>query len=232
LQGAWLFEIGELAAMKKFEIEEIKQFLSKTEDRYRVAYDRQVSEFPRKCVFFGTTNNHNFLQDPTGNRRFWPVDINPANKKLNHWEKLTDNVVGLIWAEALSLYRDGETLELDSEAAKEAERMQGLHLEEDPREGLIIKYLETPLPEDWEEKEVWARRQYLEEPNGDIPRTRVCAAEIWSEALGMDPAKFGAWEARPIYDILRKLPDWRERKEGRIRFKIYGRQTAYYKVEQ
>ncbi len=72
LQAGWIFEIGELSAMKKSEVDEVKAFLSKTEDRYRVAYDRQVSEFPRKCVFFGTTNTRDFLRDETGNRRFGP----------------------------------------------------------------------------------------------------------------------------------------------------------------
>ena len=232
LQGAWIFELGELSAMKKSELEEVKAFLSKTEDRYRVAYDRQVSEFPRKCVFFGTTNNHNFLQDPTGNRRFWPVDINPEKRKLNHWDSLDDFEINQIWAEALSLYKAGESLELDKDTAKEAERMQGVHTEIDPREGLIQRYLDTKLPDDWDDKDVWERRNYLlEEPTGSITRKRVCAAEIWSEALGLDPAKFGAWEARPIYDILRKMPGWKERK-GRVTFKIYGKQTAYEKEGQ
>ncbi|OMD93001.1 virulence protein E [Paenibacillus odorifer] len=232
LQGAWIFEIGELSAMKKAEVEEIKAFLSKTDDRYRVAYDRQVSEFPRKCVFFGTTNNHNFLQDPTGNRRFWPINCNPSLKEESHWEHLTEELVGLIWAEVLHLYRGGERLELDKSAADEAERIQGLHLEEDPREGLIMKYLETPLPEDWESRTTWQRREYLDDPNGEIARTRVCAAEVWAEALGLDPAKFTAWEARAIYDILRKLPDWQERDKGRINFRLYGKQTAFEKRGQ
>lgn len=229
LQGAWIFELGELSAMKKTELEEVKAFLSKTEDRYRVAYDRQVSDFPRKCVFFGTTNNNNFLRDTTGNRRFWPVVVEPKNRELNHWDHMNDAVVGQIWAEALELYKTGESLELDKEAAEEAERIQGLHLEEDPREGLIQKYLETPLPENWDELDLWARRQYLDEPNGNIPRTRVCAAEIWAEALGQDPKKFSAWEARPVCDMLRKLPEWQE--GNKARFKIYGRQTAFCKTE-
>lgn len=229
LQRAWIFELGELSVLKKSELEEVKAFLSKTDDRYRVAYDRQVSEFPRKCVFFGTTNNHNFLQDPTGNRRFWPIDINPEKRQLSHWESLTEEVVGQIWAEALCLYESGESLQLDQEAAREAERVQGLHMEEDPREGIIQRYLETLLPEDWEEKDIWERRQYLEEPTtGSIQRVRVCAAEIWAEALRQDPSKFGVWEARPVYDILRKFPEWQERK-GRVRFGVYGRQTAYEK---
>ncbi|MGK9252382.1 VapE domain-containing protein [Paenibacillus humicus] len=228
LQGAWLFEIGELAAMNKAEIDEIKTFLSKTEDRYRVAYDRQVSEFPRKCVFFGTTNNHNFLKDPTGNRRFWPVDINPDAREHSHWEHLTEAEVGQIWAEAVSLYRAGEGLELDKEAAAAAERAQGLHMESDPREGLIREYLEKPLPENWVRLEIWERRDYLEKPDGDRPRTRICTAEIWAEALGQDPARFNSKESRPIYDILRRLPEWKEMGK-KAKFKHYGVQWAFEK---
>ncbi len=225
LQGAWIFELGELSAMKKTELEEVKAFLSKTEDRYRVAYDRQVSDFPRKCVFFGTTNNNNFLRDTTGNRRFWPVVVEPRKRELNHWDHMNDAVVGQIWAEAVVAFESGETLELDKEAADEAERIQLQHTEEDPREGLIQKYLETPLPENWDDLDLWARRQYLDEPNGNIPRTKVCAVEIWAEALGQDPKKFSSWESRPICDILRKLPEWRAGKLAR--FGKYGAQKAF-----
>src|SRR5690606_9735586 len=119
------------------EVEEVKAFLSKTEDRYRVAYDRQVSEFPRKCVFFGTTNTREFLRDATGNRRFWPVEVHPEKAKYSHWEHLTDELVQQIWAEALSWYKAGESLELDEEAREEAIRQQSSHMEIDPREGLI-----------------------------------------------------------------------------------------------
>ncbi|MFS1514581.1 virulence-associated E family protein [Chengkuizengella sp. SCS-71B] len=230
LQGSWIFEIGELAAMKKAEVEEIKQFLSKENDKYRVAYDRQVSEFPRKCVFFGTTNNHNFLKDTTGNRRFWPVTINPEKRTKNHFDKLSEEVIGQIWAEALSLYERGENLKLDRVIALEAERIQEAHMEGDPREGMIHDYLETPLPDNWNQMDVYARRNYLEQPTGDIERKRVCAAEIWAECLGNDPAKFSVWEARSIYDTLRRAKDWQERVPNRTRFKLYGTQTTFEKV--
>ncbi|MEV3721514.1 virulence-associated E family protein, partial [Paenibacillus larvae] len=65
LQSAWIFEFGELAGMTKAEVDEIKQFITKRSDKYRVAYDRVITDFPRKCVFFGSTNNWDFLKDPT-----------------------------------------------------------------------------------------------------------------------------------------------------------------------
>ena len=215
LQSGWIFEIGELSAMKRTEVEEVKAFLSKTEDRYRVAYDRQVSEFPRKCVFFGSTNTRDFLQDATGNRRFWPVDVHPEKARFIHWDYLTDDLVGQIWAEVICWFKAGEPLELDSEAREEATRQQASHMETDPREGIIQEWLETPIDDDW-----------MEESERGILRTRVCAAQIWAECLPNRKGAIRPWEAKEICDIMRRIPGWRERK-NRIRIPGYGLQTVF-----
>lgn len=82
IQGTWINEVGELTAMTKQETNAVKQFLSKTDDIYRAAYGRRTNKYPRRCVFFGTSNEEEFLKDMTGNRRFWPVDVgvHPAKK--------------------------------------------------------------------------------------------------------------------------------------------------------
>jgi len=215
LQAGWIFEIGELSALKKSEVDEVKAFLSKTEDRYRVAYDRQVSEFPRKCVFFGTTNTRDFLRDETGNRRFWPVDVDPASARLSHWDHLTDDVVGQIWAEALHLYKAGETLALDRNASDAAKQQQAEHLEIDPREGLVQEWLDTPVTDEF----------------GSDPyyHKRVCAAKIWVECLGGKIGMMQKWDARSICDILRRTQGWREL-PGRVRVTDYGQHTAFDRV--
>lgn len=66
LQGNWIIELAEMAATRKAEIEQIKQFVSKQEDTYRAAYARRTQSHPRQCAFFGTTNDDEFLRDPTG----------------------------------------------------------------------------------------------------------------------------------------------------------------------
>lgn len=220
LQRSWILELGELSVMKRAELEEVKAFLSKTEDRYRVAYDRRVSDFPRKCIFFGTTNNRNFLQDPTGNRRFWPVDVDPEKKVHDHWEHLTDAVIGQIWAEALELYKSGELLQLDRSAAEEAERQQGLHTEEDTRTGIIQEWLESPIDDEFTAQE-GKRLEYY---------NRVCAAQIWTECLGNRKGNMRPWEAKSICEIMRKMPGWIEMK-GRAKVKGYGLQTAFERYQ-
>lgn len=217
LQSGWIFEIGELSAMKKTEVEEVKAFLSKTEDRYRVAYDRQVSEFPRKCVFFGTTNTRDFLRDATGNRRFWPIEVFPDRAKQSHWDHLTEEEVSQIWAEVLSWFKAGETLELDNEARMEAERQQASHMETDPREGIIQEWLDMPMEDE------------MGRPTDDL-RNRVCAAQVWTECLGKKRGDMKPWEAKEICDILRRIPCWRERK-GRVRVPGYGLQTVFERID-
>ncbi|HWQ74496.1 MAG TPA: virulence-associated E family protein [Syntrophomonas sp.] len=216
LQSGWIFEISELSAMKRAEIEEVKAFLSKTEDRYRVAYDRAVSDFPRKCVFFGTTNTREFLRDATGNRRFWPVEVHPEKAKYSHWRQLTDELVGQIWAEVLSWYRTGDGLELDEQAAKEADSQQTGHMEADPREGIIQEWLDTPVQDEWGEEQT------------EVQRVRVCAAQVWTECLGNKKGSMRPWEAKEICDILRRIPGWGERR-GKARIAGYGVQLVFEK---
>jgi predicted P-loop ATPase len=217
LQAGWIFEIGELSAMKKSEVEEVKAFLSKTEDRYRVAFDRQVTEFPRKCVFFGTTNTKGFLRDVTGNRRFWPVEVFPERAEFSHWSHFSESDVRQIWAEVLCWFRVGEALELDHDARIEAERQQAAHMESDPRDGIIQEWLDS---EELDE---------ADRPTGQ-KRQRVCAAQVWVECLGKKKGDMKPWEAKEICDILRRMPEWTERK-GRVRVPNYGTQTIFEKAD-
>lgn len=75
LQGVTVYEMGELDALNRAEITRIKQFISSQEDRFRASFDRRPKDYPRQVVFIGTTNEDHYLIDPTGNRRFWPVQV-------------------------------------------------------------------------------------------------------------------------------------------------------------
>jgi hypothetical protein len=215
LQSAWIFEFAELSGMTKAEVDEIKAFITKRADKYRVAYDRIITDFPRKCVFFGTTNNWNFLKDPTGNRRFWPVTVDPDKRTKSVFIDLAEYEIGQLWAEVLVAYKAGEDVTLSPEVEREANRIQGLHMEDDTRVGLIQEWLETPINEGI--------------PTGNNSAElldRVCASQIWTECLNNRVGAIRPWEAREICDILRRIPGWREIK-GRVRIQKYGQQTAF-----
>ena len=218
LQSAWIFEFGELAGMTKTEVDEIKQFITKRSDKYRVAYDRVVTDFPRKCVFFGTTNNCNFLKDPTGNRRFWPVTIDPEKRVKSIFTDLSEYEITQIWAEVLEAYRKGEALTLSPEIEQQASRIQGMHMEDDPRVGLIQEWIESPIEEEWRIADTDERFH-----------KRVCASQVWAECLHNRIGSMRPWEAREICDIFRRIPGWKER-NGRVRIPVYGLQTVFDRV--
>jgi putative DNA primase/helicase len=231
LQGTWIVEMAELSAIKKAEIESVKHFVSKREDRYRVAFGRRVENFPRQCIFIGTTNNQDFLRGSTGNRRFWPVAISEQAPTKDIFKDLTDYEINQVWAEAIAIYRQGEELFLSKELEAIAFEKQEHHTEQDERAGMILKYLDTLLPSNWDELGPYERRAYLMNeddilPIGAVKRDRVCAAEIWCEVFGGKQAEMTSHSTRFIHDTMRKLSGWVEYK-SRTSFRLYGNQKAY-----
>lgn len=233
LQGAWLIELAELSATRKAEAEAVKHFISKQEDSYRVAYGRQVSTFPRQCVFFGTTNDRTFLKDKTGNRRFWPVVVNICERKKDLFKDMVQHEIDQLWAEAVEAWNGKESLFLDAPLEAQAQLIQEAHTEESEKLGLIQEYLDTPLPSNWESLDISARRRYFhgsdfgETEEGEAIRDRVCALEVWVELFEGDPKNFNLIQAREINDILRRMPEW-ESYGSKLRFgKNYGLQRAF-----
>ena len=235
LQNAWILEMAELSATKKADAEAIKHFISKTEDSYRQAYGRRVDTFKRQCVFFGTTNENEFLKDRTGNRRYWPLMVGVNKPLKNLFKDLNKNEINQIWAEALYLYKCGEKLILEGDVEREATLKQEQHLESNSKEGMIREFLNMKLPKSWDKMDVFERRIYIGEGNGlreegCIIRDKVCSAEIWVELFGGDMKMFYKGNAREINDILRKIDGWSALKNGagKLRFgKIYGVQRAF-----
>jgi predicted P-loop ATPase len=231
LHGNWLMEMAELTAAKKSEVEAVKHFISKCEDTYRVAYGRRTSTFPRQCVFFGTTNDHEFLRDRTGNRRFLPIPCGVSKKLKSIWEDLTEAEIDQIWAEAKQRYKDKETLFLEGKLVEIAVQKQEEHSEQDVRLGLVKDFLDMKLPTDWETMDVWARRDYIEANVGKedvegLERKRVCAIEVWHELFNNAINTLNKIETRAINDMLNNMVGW-EKTESSIRFGVYGKQRGY-----
>ncbi len=233
IQGVWIVEMGELAGLKKAEVETIKHYISKPADRYRVAYGRRVENFPRQCVFFATSNNRTPLRDASGGRRFWITNTYEREPVKNVDQDLTDQEVGQIWAEAVQLYKAGEKLYLDSELELYANQVQADHSEQEDRAGMIQDFLSIPLPDGWDNKNWEERKAYLDdngllsiEKDGRHKRTRVCAAEIACELFRMDKATLNPQNTRFIHEIMQNLEGWK--RGSKTRFSIYGNSVRYY----
>jgi predicted P-loop ATPase len=126
VRGRWIIEASELKGMKAADLEHIKNMLSRTHDRSRLSYDRFVTDMPRDCVFFATTNDAKYLRDQTGNRRFWPVAITKID--IEALKRDRDQ----LWAEAVEAEATGESIRLSKKLWAEAGKEQEQRLEEEP----------------------------------------------------------------------------------------------------
>lgn len=240
LQGYWILELGELAGMRKTDVEVVKSFISRSDDKYRASYGVNVESHPRQCIIVGSTNAESgFLRDITGNRRFWPVRISGDGKRKAWQMSVYD--VEQIWAETLVLYAKGEKLYLEGSDVELATNEQADAMESDEREGLVRSYLDTLLPDDWNVLSLYERRNYLngsefggESRVGTVERTLVCNMEIWCECFGRDASAMKPADSYAIAGIMKKINGWNKyqgNKNGTSNFPLYGRQRCYEKNE-
>lgn len=231
IQFAWLVELAELSALRKSDVEAVKNFISKREDTYRGAYARRVKTHKRQCVFFGSTNDDEFLKDATGNRRFFPVGVKRTRKTRLIFEPEFDAIVDQLWAEAMEGYMLGEALTLSDEAEAIAGGTREEFTERTPIQGLIEEYLDRLFPADYEDRFLAQRLDFL---NGDLgeegteTKNSFSLIELWTEALGRRKDEYTVVKARELSNAVKALKGWKRDKQARQ--KIYGPQVIYRRV--
>lgn len=204
IQGVLLYEVAELEQFNRSEVTAIKAFMSSTVDRFREPYGRRMKNMPRRCAFAATTNEDAYFKDPTGNRRFWPVET------------------GHLDIEALSADRDqlfGEAIAMLNAGAKwwpTPEQQQ-----------ILI----NPMQESREIPDPWTGRvyEYLEGLDADGKPMmagrieRVTAREILTRALHFELSKMGPAKAETmrVGTIMKKF-GWRKERES------HGAREYYY----
>ena len=177
LHGAWFIEIAELSAVRHKEVETVKSFISRRVDRFRPPYQRRVDDFPRQCVFIGTTNEDQYLLDTTGNRRFWPVLVTDVD--TDALAEARDQLM----AEALHFYRQGEPWHFtNDDEIRRARQEQALRRVRHPWEDTIVPILER------------------------IDATQECpsvTAKRLLDELGIPEGKRTSWDSRRVAEIVR-----------------------------
>jgi len=209
IQGRWICEFSELLALVRTkDVEAMKSFITRPVDKYRVAYTKRTSEFPRQCIFIGTTNDQQFLYDKTGNRRYLPVVIHLQRGELNDKEEYVKEYIIQCWREALHLFREGKTyLTIPAKYYKEVLEAQESAIEDDPKMGLMLDYLS-------------------QKKEGE----RVCTVEIFTNCFNGIKKNFNRLEAKEISRMLSSLPDWK-RSKSTYRFETFGTQKYWEKVK-
>ncbi len=205
LTGSWIIELAELKSLARTAggVESVKRFLTATQDKYRIPYERRADTFYRQCVFAGTTNKDDFLQDETGNRRFLIVQTGVKKPSKSLFVPEIMDTIKLAWAEAVHIWKNEKPqLMLPEAYMQEAKELQEANMADDGKRGIIQEYLEG--------------------------KTQVCAREIWEKALGenVSPRKYQITE---INDIIAKVPGWKKLKSPR-NFEGYGKQRGFQKT--
>ena len=170
LRGMWMVEMAELLATKKAkEIESIKAFVTSRVDTIRPKYARETEQRPRVCVIAGTTNDFDFLSDPTGNRRFIPVHCLADEPQEVLFDDSAQDFFDACWAEVYARWKEGErSLVLPRRFEKIADAMRDTHTEDDPRVALIQDFLDAKMQRSADPEDVSAR---------------VCVTELLHEVL-------------------------------------------------
>ena len=238
LRRAWIIEMGELASIKRSDVESIKAYLSKRVDIYRAAYARRTAEHPRQCIFCGTTNEALFLKGDNGNRRFWVIAVDPTLRKYSAWQDAIDRDRDQLWAEAVHYYKQGEKLYLDDRLEAQAKQRQAEYNDDhdDPLADMLLNFLDAKLPADWETYDLNRRRAWWRDPDplsadGTETRTRVSAVEFICERMGRDLAdKEFKYLARKISNLIKALPNWEKVSTTKHCQNLYGIQRGYRRI--
>lgn len=190
LRGKWVIEMAELDAMKNQELTRIKAFLTSAKDSYRPSYGKRVRDYQRQTVFAGTTNEEKYLQDLTGNRRFWPVAA--GDIRIDELARDRDQ----LWAEAFEAFKGGACWWLDTdELIVAAEGVQ--------EERMVDEHPWLPLVRTW-----LARLSQPVRPPGceEIELDEgITTTQVLVSALGARKDAIGRSEATRVGAILRQL---------------------------
>ena len=208
LQGHWIIEMSEMIATANAKsIEEIKSFLSRQKEVYKIPYETHPADRPRQCVFGGTSNALDFLPlDRSGNRRFLPVLVNPEQAEVHilEDEAASRAYISQLWAEAMALYRAGRwKLTFSPELVRYLKDHQRDFMPEDTKAGMILSYLDRCT--------------------GDA----VCSKQLYREALNHPFDEPKQWEIREINEIMNQcVTGWNYFSNPRM-FPQYGRQKGW-----
>lgn len=228
MQGAWILEIPELSGFGKAEIQAIKAVFSANHDKVRLAYDKRGKKFLRQCIFVGSTNDAEYLRDPTGGRRFWPIPCKDQQIDITRLEGEIDQM----WAEAMLAYQEMRAAQpkgrlplylTDSEAAAEAAEMQEsrrIESVEDGYAGIISHWLDEPVPEtDFAEVD-----DMTVEDVTMFRRNEVSLIQLWIECLGRPRDQYTEAMARTLGRTMKIIPGW---SAIGTRIATYGKQKTY-----
>jgi putative DNA primase/helicase len=238
LQGKWIIEIGEIDRLTRAEVGQVKNFTAKSTDSFRPAYGHILEDYPRQCIFIGTTNEDAFLKSETGNRRFYPVQVENGMHERGLWKSkkyVYDHMdkyeVDQMWAETMYYVLNGESNVLSKEATLLIDAAREDYEEQDTLSGEIDSKLTTLVPEGYDEMTLDEAIKWWGYPElrsvGTKHMEMVTGVQLWVEILGRSRESYGKIQSLEMKSAMRKSHHIDSNENERIYTKRYGRQRCY-----
>lgn len=203
LLGKWGQEMAELQGLSRADLKTLKAFCSRATDTIRLPYGRSASDLPRRCVFIGTTNEGGYLTDPTGNRRFWPLEV-LAEVDLEALKRDRDQ----LWAEATVLERAGESIVLDQGLWDLAAERQEEETTEDPWVDLVRRFIDGQRAE----AQAW---EAGDERTTPVPvPDRIHTLSLFEEAIRIPEDRRSGLAAQRLKAVMTETLKWTYRRKG------------------
>ena len=208
MDGSWIHEIAEIDRMTRQDTSLLKSFVSRAVDKFRPAYAVAVQTFPRQSVFYGTCNEGGFLSDPTGNRRFWILEL-IERVNLLALERDRDQ----LWAEADAMYMLGESPYMDQDMWQESAERADAEVTEHPWVDKIRNYLQDRLDVDEDE----------EKPVAD----KIHSREIIDRLVPASQQK--QFHSQQIRNYMENILGWKHKRQVRINGLV---STGFIKLDE
>jgi len=176
--------------------------VTRTHENWIPKYREFATQFPRRLVFVGTTNEDEFLADKTGNRRWLPVEVSKVDVKAIKTDLL------LLWAEARETFK----------------RLGGIQFRDAERLGASVH-------EQYTIKDAWLEtvEKWLDTPDlmtNDIPRNCefLRASDVLRDAIGLNPSHIGKREEMRISNVLQNCG------YKRVQRRVDGKMTRIFEA--
>lgn len=166
ITSTWLVELGELESTYKKDMAALKAFITNTYDCYRKSYAREALTYKRQTAFFGSVNKQVFLNDETGNRRWWVIPVESLNAEHNIDMQQLWAEVKTLWGQGESFHLSANELSLLNESNEDAQI-------EDPIGSLFYESFDFTLP-----PSRWISPSAIAKRIEDYTRVKICPKRL------------------------------------------------------
>ncbi len=206
-----IIEFGEMSTFTPRNIEELKDYLTRTTDQFVPMYGHTVVKQPRHNVFVGTTNRSSFIYDFTGGRRFNPMDVG-INEVDNQPMDMPPDYYQQVMAEAKVLYEQGNLSHLPLNKHEEdmlRKHQEGILMSDEQSDSLEKFFSMEQVPVDFYSLDAWKQRDYFQ----GYPQTMEDSAEY-------DLQTFDKVQIKTIYEVALEDRDYLKNKQAGLSTKI------------